>query len=49
MTVGAMAQTIAPYPTLAEAGKRAAGSFFTPRLFGPGVRRLVRFLGRLPG
>jgi pyruvate/2-oxoglutarate dehydrogenase complex dihydrolipoamide dehydrogenase (E3) component len=47
--VGTMAQAIAPYPTLGEAGKRAAGSFFTPRLFGPGVRRLVRLLGRLPG
>jgi hypothetical protein len=37
-----------PYPTLAEAGKRAAGSFYTPRLFAPGPRRLVRLLAGLP-
>ena len=31
--VGAMAQVIAPYPTLGETSKRAAGSFYTPGLF----------------
>jgi pyruvate/2-oxoglutarate dehydrogenase complex dihydrolipoamide dehydrogenase (E3) component len=44
----AMAKVIAPYPTLSEIGKRAAGEFFTPRLFGAGTRRLVRLLQRLP-
>jgi hypothetical protein len=44
----AMAKAIAPYPTLGEIGKRAAGSFFTPRLFGAGTRRVVRLLQRLP-
>jgi pyruvate/2-oxoglutarate dehydrogenase complex dihydrolipoamide dehydrogenase (E3) component len=44
----AMAKVIAPYPTLGEIGKRAAGDFFTPRLFGPGMRRIVRLLQRLP-
>jgi pyruvate/2-oxoglutarate dehydrogenase complex dihydrolipoamide dehydrogenase (E3) component len=44
----AMAKVIAPYPTLGEVGKRAAGSFFTPRLFGAGMRRAVRLLQRLP-
>ncbi len=44
----AMASVIAPYPTLGEIGKRAAGSFYAPRLFGPGTRRLVRLLQRLP-
>jgi pyruvate/2-oxoglutarate dehydrogenase complex dihydrolipoamide dehydrogenase (E3) component len=44
----AMAKVIAPYPTLGEVGKRAAGDFFTPRLFGPGMRRIVRLLQRLP-
>jgi hypothetical protein len=44
----AMAKVIAPYPTLGEIGKKAAGTFFTPRLFGPGMRRVVRLLQRLP-
>ncbi|MBI1208216.1 MAG: dihydrolipoamide dehydrogenase [Azospirillum sp.] len=46
LKVGAVANLIAPYPTLGEAGKRAAGSFFTTALFGPRTRRLVRFLSR---
>jgi len=45
--VGAMAQIIAPYPTLGEVNKRAAGSFYTAKLFGDGTRRLVRLLGKL--
>lgn len=45
MGVGDVANLTLPYPTLAEAGKRAAGSFYTPTLFGPRTRRLVRFLG----
>jgi pyruvate/2-oxoglutarate dehydrogenase complex dihydrolipoamide dehydrogenase (E3) component len=44
--VGAVANMIAPYPTLGEANKRAAGSFFTPALFSPRTRRIVRFLSR---
>lgn len=47
MSVGPLATLIAPYPTLGETGKRAAGGFFTPRLFGAGTRRLVRLLARL--
>jgi pyruvate/2-oxoglutarate dehydrogenase complex dihydrolipoamide dehydrogenase (E3) component len=39
-----MASLIAPYPTLGEAGKRAAGAYFTPRLFSARTRKLVRFL-----
>jgi len=42
--IGAMANMIAPYPTLGEASKRAAGSFYTPKLFTRKVRWLVRFL-----
>jgi arylsulfatase A-like enzyme len=49
LKIGAMAQYVAPYPTLGEAGKRAAGSFYTASLFGPRVKRLVRFLAGLPG
>jgi pyruvate/2-oxoglutarate dehydrogenase complex dihydrolipoamide dehydrogenase (E3) component len=38
---------IAPYPTLGEVSKRAAGSFFTAQLFSDRTRRLVRWLARL--
>ncbi|MCW5729194.1 MAG: FAD-dependent oxidoreductase [Alphaproteobacteria bacterium] len=44
MKIGEMAGVIAPYPTLSEVSKRAAGAHFTPTLFGPKVRRIVRFL-----
>ena len=47
LKIGAMARTVAPYPTLGEVGKRAAGSFFTPKLFSGRTRRLVRLLARL--
>ena len=46
LKIGAMAGMIAPYPTLSEISKRAAGSFYTPRVFGPGMKRLVSFLAR---
>ena len=39
-----MAQVIAPYPTLGEAGKRAAGAFFAPKLFSEQTKKLVRVL-----
>ncbi|MCK5274237.1 MAG: dihydrolipoamide dehydrogenase, partial [Alphaproteobacteria bacterium] len=42
--IGAMAGAMAPYPTLSEAGKRAAGSWYTPKLFSERTRRIVRFL-----
>lgn len=44
MGVGDVANLTLPYPTLSEAGKRAAGGFYTPTLFGPRTRRLVRLL-----
>ena len=46
LKIGAVAGVILPYPTLGEASKRAAGSFYTPRLFTDRVRKIVRFLGR---
>ena len=46
LKIGAFANLIVPYPTRGEAGKRAAGSFYTPSLFSPRTRRLVRFLAR---
>ena len=47
LTLRDMAAIIAPYPTLGEVTKRVAGSYFTPKLFAPRTRRLVRLLSRL--
>jgi pyruvate/2-oxoglutarate dehydrogenase complex dihydrolipoamide dehydrogenase (E3) component len=44
--IGALATMIAPYPTLGEINKRAAGSFYTPSLFSERTRKIVRFLAR---
>lgn len=44
----AMTGAMVAYPTLSEAGKRAASSAFTAALFGPATRRIVRLLGRFP-
>jgi len=44
--IGAIAQMIAPYPTLGEVSKRAAGSFYTPSLFSERTRKIVKFLSR---
>ncbi|MGF1626623.1 MAG: dihydrolipoyl dehydrogenase family protein [Alphaproteobacteria bacterium] len=46
LRIDAMATLVAPYPTLGEASKRAAGAFYTERLFSPRTQRLVRFLRR---
>jgi pyruvate/2-oxoglutarate dehydrogenase complex dihydrolipoamide dehydrogenase (E3) component len=45
--LSAMAGTIAPYPTLGEASKRAAGSFYTDKMSAKWTQRLVRLLLRL--
>lgn len=45
LKIGDMAGVIAPYPTLSEITKRAAGSYFTPTLFSNRTRWLVRILG----
>ena len=47
MKIKHVAGLILPYPTLGEVNKRAAGSYFTPALFSPRTRRLVRLLARL--
>lgn len=44
MKVSTMASVIAPYPTMSEVSKRAAGSYYTPTLFSPRTRFVVRFL-----
>jgi pyruvate/2-oxoglutarate dehydrogenase complex dihydrolipoamide dehydrogenase (E3) component len=46
--IGSMASYISPYPTLSEINKRAAGSYYTPKLFSEKTRKIVRFLQRLP-
>ncbi len=48
LPLSAMAGLIVPYPTRAEAAKRAAGSAFAPRLFAARTRGLAALLGRLP-
>ncbi|MEC7246411.1 MAG: FAD-dependent oxidoreductase, partial [Pseudomonadota bacterium] len=44
LKMSAMASTIAPYPSWSEASKRAAGAFFTEKLFSPRTRKIVQFL-----
>jgi pyruvate/2-oxoglutarate dehydrogenase complex dihydrolipoamide dehydrogenase (E3) component len=46
--LSALASLIIPYPTRSEAAKRAATSFFAPRLFAPRTKSLVRLLAWLP-
>ena len=43
-----LAGLIVPYPTSAEAAKRAASSAYAARLFSARTKRLVRLLSRLP-
>ncbi|MCB1882426.1 MAG: FAD-dependent oxidoreductase [Geminicoccaceae bacterium] len=43
-----LARLVVPYPTLSEVSKRAAGSFYAPKLFGTWSRRAVSLLKRLP-
>ncbi len=44
LKIGAMANAIAPYPTLSEVSKRVAGSYYTDALFGERTKKIVRFL-----
>ena len=47
MKMGQIAGMVAPYPTVAEIGKRAAGAYFSPRLFdSPRVKKVVRLVQR---
>jgi pyruvate/2-oxoglutarate dehydrogenase complex dihydrolipoamide dehydrogenase (E3) component len=47
MKIGAVAQMMAPYPTLSEISKRAAGGFYTPSLFSARTRTVVGWIQRL--
>lgn len=45
MKMGQVAAMVAPYPTIGEINKRAAGAYFSPRLFdNQKVKRVVRFV-----
>lgn len=48
VSVNALAGMVVPYPTRAEAAKRAASTFSLERLFSPRARWLVGVLARLP-
>ena len=47
MKIKHVAGLILPYPTLGEANKRAAASFYVEKLFSERTKRLVRLLLRL--
>ncbi len=45
LKMSAIAGMVAPYPTLGEVSKRAAGAYFSPKLFeNTTLKRLVRFI-----
>lgn len=47
LKLSTIAGMVLPYPTLGEVSKRAAGAYFSPRLFeNPALKRLVRFVQR---
>ncbi|MEM7651407.1 MAG: FAD-dependent oxidoreductase [Pseudomonadota bacterium] len=48
MKIGDITGMIAPYPTMGEISKRAAGAYFTPSLFSARTRRIVGWLQKLP-
>ena len=47
LKMSAIAATVLPYPTLNEISKRAAGAYFSPKLFAnPLVKRVVGLVQR---
>lgn len=46
LKIKAFTKMIAPYPTLGEVNKRAAGAFYTPSLFSDRTRKIVDLLAR---
>ena len=48
MKIGALTGMIAPYPTLGEISKRAAGAWYMPKLFSDKTKRIVVLLQKLP-
>jgi len=45
-TVKGMASAVFPYPTRAEASRRAAISFYLPKLASPWLKRTIRLMRR---
>ena len=46
--LSAVAGMVLPYPTLSEVSKRAAGAYFSPKLFdNPALRQVVRLVQRV--
>ncbi len=48
LKIADMAGIIAPYPTLGEASKRAAGAYYAPKLFSDRTKTVVGLMQRLP-
>jgi pyruvate/2-oxoglutarate dehydrogenase complex dihydrolipoamide dehydrogenase (E3) component len=48
LSLSALASLVLPYPTLAEAAKRAAGDFYAPKFTSGFAKRVVGLLNRLP-
>ncbi|MGE3623938.1 MAG: NAD(P)/FAD-dependent oxidoreductase [Bdellovibrionales bacterium] len=48
LKIGAMTSMITPYPTYGEVSKRAAGAWYTPKLFSEKTRRFVKLIQKLP-
>ena len=44
-----LAGAVHPYPTLTEINKRVAGSFFSPKIFSPTVKKGLKFFFNLKG
>lgn len=47
LRIGALANVVLPYPTLSELSRRVASSYFSPTLFGPVTRTIVRLVQRI--
>jgi len=46
MNIKAMTAFVSPYPTLSEANKRVAYTYFQPKLMNPLLRKLIKFLAK---
>lgn len=47
LKISALANSIAPYPTLSDINKRAAGSFYADKLFSPFMQRIVKLIMKI--
>ncbi len=44
LKISAITNSIAPYPTLNDINKRVAGSFYTEKIFGANMKKIVKFI-----